>query len=60
MGKRLYEALGFVLDGSFIVQVEGEEKKLEIWALTRKTSGLAGETGVLMCHGQHSEKQLER
>jgi hypothetical protein len=44
MGKRLYEALGFVLDGSFIVQVEAEEEKLEIWALTRETSGLAGET----------------
>jgi hypothetical protein len=44
MGKRLYEALVVVLDGSFIVQVEGEEEKLEIWAFTRETSRLAGET----------------
>jgi hypothetical protein len=37
MGKRLYEKLGFGLDGSFMIQVEGEEEKLEIWALTKDT-----------------------
>ncbi|KAK4145294.1 acyl-CoA N-acyltransferase [Dichotomopilus funicola] len=36
MGKKLYEQLGFVLNGSFIIQVEGEEAKLEIWALKKE------------------------
>jgi hypothetical protein len=35
MGKKLYETLGFELDGSFIIRVEGEEEKLDIWALRR-------------------------
>lgn len=45
MGKRLYGELGFALYGSFIIQVEGEDEKLEIWALTReKPDGRVAET----------------
>ena len=36
MGKKLYEALGFELNGYFIIRVEGEDEKLEIWALTKE------------------------
>jgi predicted acetyltransferase len=34
MGRRLYQRLGFVLEGSFIVHAEGDTEWLRIWALT--------------------------
>ncbi|KAI1409962.1 acyl-CoA N-acyltransferase [Hypoxylon sp. FL1857] len=34
MGRSLYEELSFVECGSFMVQVDGEAEKLEIWAMT--------------------------
>lgn len=36
MGKKLYEELGFELNGSFIIRVEGEKEKLKVWALTKE------------------------
>ncbi|KAI4859664.1 hypothetical protein F4820DRAFT_155562 [Hypoxylon rubiginosum] len=33
MGKRLYGGLGFTNCGSFIIQVDGEEEALELWAM---------------------------
>ncbi|ORY67026.1 uncharacterized protein BCR38DRAFT_364158 [Pseudomassariella vexata] len=35
MGKKLYEELGFFLDGSFKIKVDSEPESLEIWALRR-------------------------
>ncbi|KAI1769912.1 acyl-CoA N-acyltransferase [Hypoxylon cercidicola] len=33
MGKRLYEGLDFTICGSFIIQADGEEEKLKLWAM---------------------------
>ncbi|KAI1135827.1 acyl-CoA N-acyltransferase [Hypoxylon sp. FL0543] len=34
MGRNLYEELSFIDCGSFMIQVDGEAEKLEIWAMT--------------------------
>lgn len=34
MGRRLYQELGFALNGSFIIRVDDETDHLELWALT--------------------------
>jgi hypothetical protein len=37
MGKLLYQALGYKLVGSVIVQVDDEDEKLEVYFLVEKT-----------------------
>jgi hypothetical protein len=37
MGKLLYQALGYKLVGSVIVQVDDEDEKLEVYCLVEKT-----------------------
>lgn len=33
MGMHLYGGLGFTTSGSFLIQADGEEEKLELWAM---------------------------
>jgi ribosomal protein S18 acetylase RimI-like enzyme len=37
MGKLLYQELGYKLVGSVVVQVDGEDEKLEVYCLVQKT-----------------------
>lgn len=36
MGKSLYEAVGFRLDGSFVIGIDDEEEHFTYWALTKQ------------------------
>jgi hypothetical protein len=33
MGKPLYESVGFEVKGKFVVRIDGEDEKLEKWAM---------------------------